>query len=178
MAGDFFADFGATISKAAKDIGNRADSFVETQKIRSKILLEQKLIEKDFTDLGKMLYKKYVDGEPLDETMAELCDDVTQRKIAIAGYRETMAKMNGETICAACGASVPEDAAFCMQCGAPIDRNEEMDTVVNPTPAQEKTENIQKEAEAAQAESIMNDAGSEAEEFETEEVLEQEPQEE
>lgn len=161
MTGDFFTDFGATISKAARDIGNRADSFVETQKIRAKILSEQKLIEKDFTDLGKILYKRYIDGEPLDETMAEICEDVTQRKIAIAAHRETMAKMNGETICAACGASVPEDASFCMQCGAPIDR--EMETVVNPTSAPEETENIRKEAEAAEAESMMNDAVTEKE---------------
>lgn len=161
MTGDFFTDFGETISKAAKDLGNRADSFVETQKIRAKILSEQKMIEKDFTDLGKMIYKKYVDGEPLDETMAEVCEDVTQRKIAIATHRETIAKMNGETICAACGASAPADAAFCMQCGAPIDR--EMETVVNPTSAPEETENIRKEAEAAEAESMMNDAATEKE---------------
>lgn len=169
MAGDFFTDFGATISKAARDIGNRADSFVETQKIRAKILSEQKLIEKDFTDLGKMLYKRYVDGEPLDETMAEICEDVTQRKIAIAAHRETMAKMNGETICPACGASVPEDAVFCMQCGTPIDRESDMETVVKPTSTPEKTEDIQKEAEAAEAESIMNDAVAEEEDTESQE---------
>lgn len=167
MTGDFFTDFGETISKAAKDLGNRADSFVETQKIRAKILSEQKMIEKDFTDLGKIIYKKYVDGEPLDETMAEVCEDVTQRKIAIAAYRETIAKMNGETICAACGASVPADAAFCMQCGAPIDRD--METVVNPTSAPEQTEEIQKEAETAETESIMKDAVTEEEEKSREE---------
>ena len=168
MTGDFFTDFGETISKAAKDLGNRADSFVETQKIRAKILSEQKMIEKDFTDLGKIIYKKYVDGEPLDETMAEVCEDVTQRKIAIAAYRETIAKMNGETICAACGASGPADAAFCMQCGAPIDRD--METVVNPTSAPEETEEIQKEAETAEAEkSIMNDAVVEEDEDSQEE---------
>ena len=167
MTGDFFTDFGETISKAAKDLGNRADSFVETQKIRAKILSEQKMIEKDFTDLGKIIYKKYVDGDPLDETMAEVCEDVTQRKIAIAAYRETIAKMNGETICAACGASVPADAAFCMQCGAPIDRD--METVVNPTSASEQTEEIQKEAETAETESIMKDAVAEEEEKSREE---------
>ena len=167
MTGDFFTDYGETISKAAKDLGNRADSFVETQKIRAKILSEQKMIEKDFTDLGKIIYKKYVDGEPLDETMAEVCEDVTQRKIAIAAYRETIAKMNGETICAACGASVPADAAFCMQCGAPIDRD--METVVNPTSASEQTEEIQKEAETAETESIMKDAVAEEEEKSREE---------
>ena len=167
MTGDFFTDFGETISKASKDLGNRADSFVETQKIRAKILSEQKMIEKDFTDLGKIIYKKYVDGEPLDETMAEVCEDVTQRKIAIAAYRETIAKMNGETICAACGASVPADAAFCMQCGAPIDRD--METVVNPTSAPEQTEEIQKEAETAETESIMKDAVAEEEEKSREE---------
>ena len=167
MTGDFFTDFGETISKAAKDLGNRADSFVETQKIRAKILSEQKMIDKDFSDLGKMIYKRYVDGEPLDETMAEVCEDVTQRKIAIAAHREIIAKMNGETICAACGASVPADAAFCMQCGAPIDRD--METVVNPTSAPEQTEEIQKEAETAETESIMKDAVAEEEEKSREE---------
>lgn len=99
--------------------------------------------------------------------MAEVCEDVTQRKIAIAAYRETIAKMNGATICAACGASVPADAAFCMQCGAPIDRD--METVVNPTSASEQTEEIQKEAETAETESIMKDAVAEEEEKSREE---------
>ena len=59
------------------------------------------------------------------------------------------------------------DAAFCMQCGAPIDRD--METVVNPTSASEQTEEIQKEAETAETESIMKDAVAEEEEKSREE---------
>lgn len=119
MAEDFFAELGETITKTAKDIGSKADGFFESQKIRTKIMSEQRMIDKSLADMGNIIYQKYVDGGAIDEELLPLCEDITQRKVAIAKFREDVAKMKGQKVCAACGATVPSDAAFCMQCGAP-----------------------------------------------------------
>lgn len=119
MADDFFAELGETITKTAKDIGSKADGFFESQKIRTKIMSEQRMIDKSLADIGNIIYQKYVDGGAIDEELLPLCEDITQRKVAIAKFREDVAKMRGQKVCAACGATVPSEAAFCMQCGAP-----------------------------------------------------------
>lgn len=128
MAEDFFAELGETITKTAKDIGSKADGFFESQKIRTKIMSEQRMIDKSLADIGNIIYQKYVDGGAIDEELLPLCEDITQRKVAIAKFREDVAKMRGQKVCAACGATAPSDAAFCMQCGAPCKSEPEEET--------------------------------------------------
>ncbi len=142
MTDDFFTEFGETISKTAKDIGTRADSFISGQKIRTKIMSEQRSIDRALEDIGTLIYEKYVNGEAIDESVTALCDEITRRKVTIAKYREKVAKMKGRKVCPACGASVPADAAFCMQCGAPCKDEEE-------TPAQEAAQTCEEAKDAA-----------------------------
>lgn len=124
MSDDFFTDLGETLSKTAKDITTKADGFFENQKVRTKILSEQRMIDKCMTDIGNILYKKHVDGEAIDEDVMALCEEITKRKVTIANYREDVAKRKGQKVCAACGATVPSEAAFCMQCGAPCEKED------------------------------------------------------
>ena len=159
MADDFFSELGETISKTAKDISTKADSFLEGQKTRTKIATEQRMIDKSMNDMGNMVYKKYVDGEAIDEELTDLCEDITQRKITIAKYRETMAGMKGRKVCPACGASVPAQAAYCMYCGTPCESEEE--EVSDEQPASEEgftgnvEDEIRREAEVDEAEDAM-----------------------
>lgn len=158
MSDDFLADLGETLRKHTKDIGSRADSFFESQKLRSKIVSEQRMIDKVMGDIGNIIYREYVEGEAVDESVKELCEDITQRKNMIAAYRDEIAKMKGQKVCAACGTSVPEDAAFCMQCGAPCDLEEEEDESVSTFPKEtDVTDRIRQEAEEAEAEKFVSD---------------------
>lgn len=158
MSDDFLADLGETLRRHTKDIGSKADSFFEGQKLRSKIVSEQRMIDKAMGDIGNIIYRKYVEGQEVDEGIKALCDDITKRKTAISSYRDEIAKMKGQKVCAACGTSVPEDAAFCMRCGAPCDLEEEEEEMEPSfSMGTDMSDHIRREAEEAEAEIFVND---------------------
>ena len=67
MAKDFFESLGETITKTARELSGRAEEVYETQRIKNRISGEKRQIEKVMADLGKIIYKRYKDGIPLDE---------------------------------------------------------------------------------------------------------------
>ena len=58
--------------------------------------------------------------------------------MAIAKMRENMARKRGEKVCAACGAALPKEARFCLQCGAECEDEPEEEVVEDPEPAPEE----------------------------------------
>lgn len=140
MADDFFTDFGETLHQAAKEFTAKTDSFFESQKMRNKINGEQRQIDQCLKDVGNIIYNKFVEGEPLHEDVAALCEEITEHKMAIAKTREEMARKRGEKVCAACGASLPREARFCLQCGAECEEEPEEEVVEDPEPAPEEKE--------------------------------------
>ncbi len=142
MADDFFTDFGETLHQAAKEFTAKTDSFFESQKMRNKINGEQRQIDQCLKDVGNIIYNKFVEGEPLHEDVAALCEEITEHKMAIAKMREEMARKRGEKVCAACGASLPREARFCLQCGAECEDEPEEEVVEDPEPAPEEKEDL------------------------------------
>ena len=145
MTDDFFADFGETLHQAAKEFTAKTDSFFESQKMRNKIRGEQRQIDQCLRDVGNIIYEKFVEGEPLHEEIAALCEEVTEHKMSIAKMRESMARKRGEKVCAACGAALPKDARFCLQCGAECEEETEEEVVEDPKPASEEKDDPFKE---------------------------------
>lgn len=138
MTDDFFADFGETLHQAAKEFTAKTDNFFEGQKMRNKISGEQRQIDQCLKDVGNIIYEKFVEGEPLHEEVAVLCEEITEHKMAIAKMRENMARKRGEKVCAACGAALPKEARFCLQCGAECEDEPEEEVVEDPGPAPEE----------------------------------------
>lgn len=121
MGNDFFTELGKTFTKTAKELEKKTDSFLEQQKIRNKISSETRMIDKIYQDMGMVIYQKYISGEVLSEDMAALCDDITERKTAVAAYYEELARLKGEKICPSCGANIQGDACYCPKCGEHIE---------------------------------------------------------
>lgn len=138
MADDFFTEFGETLHQAAKEFSAKTDNFFESQKARNKINGEQKQIDQCLKDIGNIIYKKFVNGEPMHEEVAALCEEITEHKVAIAKMKENMARKKGEKICANCGAALPKDAQFCLRCGAECKEEPEEEVVEDPRPAPEE----------------------------------------
>lgn len=118
MGRDFFDGLGEAISKTARELGGRAENIYETQKMKNKIAGEERQIQKIMADLGKILYKRYLDGVPVEEAQRVLCEQVDQRMERISRLKEGLAGVKGRKICPSCGSSVDGDAAFCSHCGA------------------------------------------------------------
>lgn len=166
MGNDFFTELGKTFTKTAKELEKKTDSFLEQQKIRNKISSETRMIDKIYQDMGMVMYQKYISGEALSEDMAALCDDITERKTAVAAYYEELARLKGEKICPACGSNIQGDACYCPKCGEHIEESRQ-----DPGYARE-AEDAQ-DAEFKECEDIMKEAETDSE-SQSEESLKEE----
>ena len=118
MANDFFDELGMTISKKAKDLGGKAETLYETQKIRNKRNSEEKAADKIKYDLGNLIYQRYADGSAVDGEVGALCEEISQHLQRAAAYREEAALLKGQKICPSCQKAVDKVAMFCPYCGA------------------------------------------------------------
>ena len=110
---DFFAnleDLGKIISKktgkavdvisqkagAAVDvISKKAEETVEITKVKSQIGTMKRNNERDYKDIGKMIYERYQKGEAIDEEFIELCEAISEREDSIRKAKEEIAKIKG-----------------------------------------------------------------------------------
>lgn len=118
MGTDFFDDLGETLSKTAREFGERAESIYETQKLRAQIMGEKRAVGKAMEELGKLIYKAYTNGAELPEEQRELCEQIDHHKETIGRYKAEMAGKKGKKLCPACGEGVDKFVAYCPYCGA------------------------------------------------------------
>ena len=116
-ANEFFDELGETISKTARDLSERAEVMYETQKIRSKISGEERIVEKAQMDIGNLIYQRYLKGEALDEEIETLCEEMKQHRNRARILRDKVAQMKGEKICPNCEKTMGREMTFCPHCG-------------------------------------------------------------
>ena len=70
---DFFSklssnlgDLGKIISEKAEEVSKKTEDAVEVQKIKSQIRVMERNNERDFQDIGKMVFEKFKKGIPVD----------------------------------------------------------------------------------------------------------------
>lgn len=117
MGTDFFDGLGETLTRTAKELGERAEQIYEVQKIRNKISGEERMVDKILIDMGNLVYKKFESGEETDPELAVLCEEVTQHIRRIKVYKNQAADMKGQKICVSCGKSIDKDVSYCPYCG-------------------------------------------------------------
>ena len=152
MGTDFFDELGETLSRTAKEFGERAESIYETQKLRAKISGEERAVSKLMAELGKTLYKVYVKGGELTEEQVELCGKIDRHKEIISRYKDEMSGKKGKKYCPCCGEEVEKYMAFCPFCGAacPTEEHEEKagETVEEPVQTEEDAAGTEETPEA------------------------------
>lgn len=132
MGTDFFDELGETLSRTAREFGERAGSLYETQKLRTKIAGEEHAVNKAMAELGKTLYRAYRNGQELTEEQNGWCEQIDQHKEIISRYKAEMAGKKGKKICPSCGEAVDLSVSFCPYCGAacvPQEPAQESDSV-------------------------------------------------
>ncbi|MFQ7767333.1 MAG: hypothetical protein ACLRIL_03000 [Fusicatenibacter saccharivorans] len=92
MAEDFFGNLSKTLKKTVDTVGKKTDEFVEIQKIRTRQHALEDQIEKNYQDIGQIIYNRYLNGEAFDENLAGICKDITDLEKEIADCREDVAK--------------------------------------------------------------------------------------
>lgn len=95
MMEDFFEDLGRRISSAASDLSRKTADTIEVQKLKSNIRSLNRSSERDYIDIGKAVYDKYVKGEVVDGDVCDLCEAIEKRDGEIKGIQAEIAKIQG-----------------------------------------------------------------------------------
>ena len=115
---DFFDKLGETIVSAGKDVGQKAKDVSEVAKLKMDIRSKEDFVEKQYAALGRIYFEEHK-----DETECEQSEQIFLIKEALEEVERMKAevlKIQGSTECPGCGAKMPEDAAFCSNCGTKL----------------------------------------------------------
>ena len=94
MAG-FFDDLGKRLSETANDLGKKAEDTLEIQKRKSEIRFLSRANDRDYMDIGKIIFEKYRNGEVVDTDMAALCESIDQRNEEVTKIQAEIDRING-----------------------------------------------------------------------------------
>lgn len=153
--GDFFEDLGKRITETAEAVTKKTEEVVETQKIKNQIRVMRRSNEKDFEDLGKMIYERFQKGEVMDLKFIELCEAIEQREESIEVYLKEIAEIRGKDVCKNCKGELDPGMAYCPRCGAKVEED-----IFEEETAQEETA---EEAEEVKNEEIAPEENTEGE---------------
>jgi len=137
------------LSGMAKNIGDKANAALETQKLNSKINSEKSAINGVYMKIGEYYYQQYKSGGKLTDEAAAFCAEIDGHNKTIdetkAEVERIKAKSEAETApaqtsaaggiaCPSCGKTNAPGTKFCQECGAKLDAE------TAPAPAQETAE--------------------------------------
>ena len=169
-ATEFFDNLGKAISKTADMVVKKTDEFISIQKLRShKSVLEAKL-DNTFKRIGETVYEGRENGTEYPEEIERLCHEIDVLRREIAVCKAEIAERKGEKICPDCGASVPKEACFCMQCGRTMNTGEKKEgkaeateqEISDMTPEVETESASETEAESSAADGTAQEQPSES----------------
>jgi len=135
------------LSDMAKNIGDKANVALETQKLNSKISNEKDAIDDVYLKIGEFYYQQYKSGKKMPEEAAALCVEIDGHNNTIdetkADIERLKAKLEAENApaqtpaaggltCPSCGKANAPGTKFCQECGAKLN----IETAPKQTPAE------------------------------------------
>ena len=90
---DFFENLGKKITEVADDIGRKAGDTIEVQKLKSQIRSLNRANEKDYMDIGRMVYDKFQKGEVADTDYITLCEEIEKREEEMEKQEEEIVRI-------------------------------------------------------------------------------------
>lgn len=114
---DFLEGLGKRLAETAEVVSNKAGEAVEIQRIRNQIHTMSRSNDRDYRDIGSMIYDKYKAGEVIDPEMACICEEIAKREEVAAELEKLLADVKGESVCPECQKTVGKDMVFCPYCG-------------------------------------------------------------
>lgn len=138
-------DLGKRITETAETVSKKTEEVVGVQKIKSQIRVMERNNERDFQDIGKMVYDKFKEGEVVDAKFIELCEAVEKREDEIEASLKEIAAIQGKDVCSNCKSHLEPDMVYCPKCGAKVEEDIfeeefEEDNVFEAVHEEEKTE--------------------------------------
>ena len=93
---DFFEDLGKKVTDVASEIGKKAEDTIEIQKLKSEVRSLKRGNERDYKDIGKMVYEKFQKHEILELDLIPLCEAIEKREEGIEDYEARIKRIQEE----------------------------------------------------------------------------------
>lgn len=106
--------------EVVSDVAKKTEQTVSIQKIKNQIRVMEKNNDRDYKDIGKMVYEKYQKEELIAPEYLELCEAIEERESSIENFKRDIAELKGLDICPNCKDHVEVGAAYCSKCGAKL----------------------------------------------------------
>ena len=90
---DFFEDLGKRITEVADDIGKKAGDTFEVERRKSQIRSLKRANERDFIEIGHMVYDKFRGGEVSDLDYTALCEAIEKRDEEVSKHEEEIQRI-------------------------------------------------------------------------------------
>ena len=94
--GEFFEDFGTKLGAVAKDLGKKTEDEIEIQKRKANIRSMTRANNRDYADMGKFLYNKFVEKEEIEPELVMFCEEIEKRLEVIEKEQEMIEKIRGD----------------------------------------------------------------------------------
>ena len=108
--------------EAVEVVAKKTEETVEVQKIKSQIRVMERNNERDFQEIGKIIYDQFKKGKVIDTEFVELCEAIEEREVSIDDYKKQVAEIKGLDVCPNCKEHVEPSVVFCPKCGVKIEQ--------------------------------------------------------
>lgn len=110
-------------SKLAKEVAKRTSNAITLTKLSFSINETQNKIKDIYTEIGKTLYEKHLDGEDFEEFADEI-SQIDKLIVELDTLNDKSAELKNSLKCSACGTFNPHTSEYCSKCGAPLENAE------------------------------------------------------
>lgn len=93
---DFFGKLSKKLGETMEDLEEKAKDTIEVQKIKSQVNTLKRANERDFTDIGKIIYERFEKGEVVDAEFLSFCKGIEKREDKIKECEQEISRIKGE----------------------------------------------------------------------------------
>jgi hypothetical protein len=120
------------IKAAAEAVGDKTNEMIEVTKLNSKVSAENSAIGEKKTQIGELIFSRFVSGQSFDPEISGLCEGIQSHLAAIealqkeivavkAGMAKAAPEAPSGATCPACGAANAPGVRFCGSCGGKLE---------------------------------------------------------
>lgn len=104
-------------SKAAKQVAEKTDTVMTQTKISFAISETKNKMEEIYTDIGKKVYQKHLEGTDFCDCMTEALEKLDELNEELEALNERLSEAKSVIKCKSCGENNPKNSSFCANCG-------------------------------------------------------------
>lgn len=114
---EIFEKIGKTAQETYRYTANQTSKFSKMAKAKIQMMEDKAKIEDIYTSLGEQTYRKYIQGNFVDEDLKNECEKIDILANKVEQARKDMLDLKEKKQCSMCHTEIPACACYCCNCG-------------------------------------------------------------